>query len=118
MPDKKINYVWLVDAEGTRARVESAADADYWKPFGWADSVEPATADECFVWLQHEITGGKARFACSAAPQWAGLGWHPSAPPEPIDLTHDPELVDVKEEPAASSAKSKTTANKEEQANA
>lgn len=108
--------VWISDAEGNKA---SVADADNWKPMGWAESADPQGED--MVWLTHEVTGGKARFNSAAVPMWAPLGWNPGSPPEPIDVLHDqqlvdPQVVDVTEEPATSDAAPKKAAtSKKEQ---
>lgn len=105
---------WIRDIEGVKALVEGAETRDTWvKVHGWQLTEEPTSTD--LVWLQHNETGGKARFAAEAAPQWAGLGWHPSAPPEPVDLTKDPQLVDqpaadLAPAAAAAAGKPKTTA--------
>ncbi len=95
-------HFWLSDAEGNRAFV-TRDEVDTWKPRGWKTTDEPTyDTAEVMVWLQHEVTNGKARFAASVVPQWQALGWHPTAPPAPVDLTKDPQLTDLTEEPAAS----------------
>lgn len=84
---------WLTSVDGVKASVDGADERDRWvRVHGWAVADEPAAGD--LVWLQHETTGGRQVFAAAAAPQWEGLGWHPCAPPEPADLTKDPQLVD------------------------
>lgn len=90
---------WLADVDGVKASVEGADERDRWtKVHGWAVTAEPVAGD--LVWLQHEETGGRQVFAAEAAPQWEGLGWHPCPPPEPADLTKDPQLVDQPAAPA------------------
>jgi hypothetical protein len=83
---------WLTDTSGAKALVEGADERDRWRPHGWAETDAPVAGD--LVWLQHDVHGGRQLFAAAAAEQWAGLGWRPSAPPEPVDLTKDPQLVD------------------------
>jgi hypothetical protein len=83
---------WLTDTSGAKALVEGADERDRWLPHGWAETDAPVVGD--LVWLQHDVHHGRQLFAAAAAEQWAGLGWHPSAPPEPVDLTKDPQLVD------------------------
>jgi hypothetical protein len=58
---------------------------------GWATAGEPS--GDAFVWLEHETTGGKARFPLAVLPQWQVLGWQPGAPPKPVDTLRDPQLV-------------------------
>lgn len=89
--------IWLVDAEGRKARV-TPDEVDTWTPRGWAKTSEPEAAD--MVWLQHHETGGKQLFAHDVVEQWQALGWEPAAPPPPVDLTKDLQLVDVKDEAA------------------
>lgn len=101
--------IWLIDAQGTYARV-AENKVDDWKPLGWDVADEPAyDSAEVMVWLQHEITGGRQRFAAPVVPQWQALGWHPTAPPAPVDLTRDPQLTDPAEEPASHATPKKST---------
>lgn len=91
------NLYWITNVDGVKAVVEGADERDRWtRVHGWALTEAP-TAGE-LVWLRHEEHGGRQAFAAEAAPHWAGLGWHPTAPPEPADFTKDPHLVD---QPAA-----------------
>jgi hypothetical protein len=99
---------WVTSIDGAKAVVEGADERDRWtRVHGWSETDEPAAGD--MVWLEHEVTHGRQVFSAEAAPQWAGLGWHPTSPPEPRDLTKDPQLVDQQPEPAAP-AKPKSTA--------
>jgi hypothetical protein len=105
---------WMTDTSGVKALVAGADERDRWRPHGYADTADPVAGD--LVWLQHDVSGGRQVFAAEAAEQWAGLGWHPSAPPEPVDLTKDPMLVDQApaavlrlESPAAEESAPKTT---------
>jgi hypothetical protein len=84
---------WIADVEGVKAVVEGADARDLWtRVRGWTATTEPAPGDR--VWLRNETHDGRQVFAAAAAPHWAGLGWVPSDPPEPIDPTKDPLLVD------------------------
>jgi hypothetical protein len=102
---------WVTNVDGHLALVDVAA-ADLWKVAGWNPVDEPAFTGDRMVWLRHETTGGRALFAAAVVPIWSALGWHPTDPPAPIDLTKDPDLVDVKEEPAASDRKAAKPADK------
>lgn len=87
------NRYWVTSVDGAKAVLEGADARDRWtKVHGWTITTEPQPGDR--VWLEHAETGGKQIFAAEAAPQWEGLGWHPTSPPEPVDLTKDPQLVD------------------------
>lgn len=93
---------WMTDGFGAKAYVP-ADQVDEWKPRGWSEGDAPAGDD--WVWMQHEVHAGRAKFAAGAAGPWEALGWHPSEPPEPYDVTKDPTLVDVPTEaPPASPA--------------
>lgn len=99
---------WLTNVDGVKALVEGADERDRWtRIHGWTVSDEPAAGD--LVWLQHETTGGRQAFAAEAAPQWEGLGWHPAPPPEPADLTKDPQLVDQPPAEAAAATEKQQT---------
>ncbi len=89
---------WITDADGAKALVVGADERDRWRVHGWTEAGAPAGLDR--VWLQHEETGGRQLFAAEAAPTWSALGWHPAAPPEPVDLTRDPQFVDQPAVPA------------------
>lgn len=105
---------WLTNADGHKARVEGAEQRDRWLPLGWSVADEPVTGD--MVYLEHEVSGGRALFPAAVVPAWGELGWQPAAPPEPVDLTKDPLLVDQPvAEPVAAPAKTSTatTAAKE-----
>lgn len=99
------NTHWLTDGFGSKALVEGVDGRDRWKPFGWSESDAPAGDDR--VWMEHEVHGGRAQFPAGIAPTWEALGWKPSPPPEPYDVTKDPTLVDVPTEaPAQPESKS------------
>jgi hypothetical protein len=88
MPE--IKRTFLVDSDGVYASVP-AGEVDTYIPLGWATAGEPS--GDAFVWLEHETTGGKARFPLAVLPQWQVLGWQPGAPPKPVDTLRDPQLV-------------------------
>ena len=81
--------VWMSDPYGAKAHVDQV---DKWIPRGWSESDEPTGAE--MVWCGNEATGGRAQFPASVLEQWQALGCVPSEPPEPVDLTKDPKLVD------------------------
>ncbi|MCZ7440814.1 hypothetical protein O7598_30805 [Micromonospora sp. WMMC241] len=91
MAEKKT--YWLTDGYGTHALVEGAAERDRWVPRGWSEADEPAGAE--MVWMHHPDTDGRQMFAAGVVETWRALGWVPSAPPEPVDVLHDAQLVDV-----------------------
>ncbi|AGL13880.1 hypothetical protein [Actinoplanes sp. N902-109] len=84
---------WIADTTGAKAIVEGADERDTWtKVRGWAETTEPVAGE--LVWMQHEEHGGRAQFDARVVPDWEHLGWNVSSPPEPVDLTKDPTLVD------------------------
>lgn len=83
--------VWVRDGYGSVALVPADA-VDHWKPRGWIETTDPDSADQ--IWMRHAEHGGRAQFPIVIARVWADLGWAPSAPPEPVDVTKDPALVD------------------------
>lgn len=100
------NTYWMTDGYGSTALVEGADERDRWKPLGWSEATEPAGDD--MVWMAHPESGGRQRFAAAVIEQWQGLGWRPAAPPEPVDVLHDPQLVG-QAAPVASAAAPKST---------
>lgn len=88
----KTNY-WLTDGFGSFASVEGADQRDRWKPLGWSEAGEPSGGDR--VWMRHTDHGGHAQFPAGVVETWRALGWQPSSPPEPVDVLHDAQLVDV-----------------------
>lgn len=99
MAEKKT--YWLTDGYGSKALVEGADQRDRWKPLGWSEADDPAGDDR--VWMRHTDHNGHAQFPASVVGTWRALGWEPSAPPEPVDVLHDEQLVDVTP-PAATQA--------------
>lgn len=90
MTDKQT--YWLVDGDGAKALVVGVDERDRFRPHGWTETTEPAGSD--MVWLEHEVTGGRQLFPMAVTPQWGALGWRLAGPPEPVDLTKDPQVVD------------------------
>lgn len=75
---------WIADAEGTKALVTGAAELNLWTAGrGWVEADEPSGQE--FVWLQHNLHEGRAKFSAEAVPLWEGRGWLPSTPPEPVN---------------------------------
>lgn len=96
MSDKQT--FWMTDEFGAKALVTGVDERNRLRPHGWRETTEPTGQD--LVWLRHDVTEGQQLFSHAAAGQWAELGWHPSPPPEPVDLTKDPMLVDQAAAPA------------------
>lgn len=103
MSTGKTTY-WITTAEGTFGQVEGVEERDRWTPLGYEVADEPAATD--FVWMRHEGIEQPARFAYDAAPTWQQMGWTFSAPPEPVDPTKDPAVVDQPKQAPAKAAPS------------
>lgn len=109
------NLYWLARGDEPVALVEGAAERDQWvKVHGWSETSEPA--DDQQVHVVNENTGGRGALPYGPVRDglFAGLGWRIASPPEPVDLTKDPALVDQpvaapapKTETAAAAASSK-----------
>lgn len=85
--------VWMSNpADGAYALIDPD-DVDRWTVRGWLP-VTKEPGDQTTVWLHHAESDGRAQFPAGVVPQWMALGWQPGAPPEPVDLTKDPKLVD------------------------
>lgn len=84
---------WMSNpADGAYALI-GPDDVDRWTVRGW-QPVTKEPGDQTMVWLHHPESDGRAQFPAGVVPQWQALGWQPGAPPEPVDLTKDPKLVD------------------------
>ena len=107
---------WITDPNGgAKALVEGAEERDRWVHIqGWSESGEPVSGD--MVWAFNPNTGGRAKLPHDPlADYWKGVGFVPSAPPEPVDLTKDPALRDqpAADKPVAEPVeKTETTAKK------
>lgn len=88
---------WLAGPTGEKAVVEGDAERDRFSPHGWKESTAPADGD--FVWMSHPDTQKPGLIAWGAREYWQGVGWQPSAPPEPVNPAIDPTLVDASEKP-------------------
>lgn len=109
------NQYWLSRGDEPVALVEGVAERDQWvRVHGWTETSEPG--DDQQVHVVNEETGGRGQLPYGPVRDglWAGLGWRLAAPPEPVDLTKDPALVDrsvavpaTKTESAAPAATSK-----------
>lgn len=89
------NKYWIADPNsGAKAIVEGVEERDRWtKVLGWSETTEP-TGDER-VWLYNESIDGRTVLPYDASQgHWKGIGWAPGAPPEPVDTTKDPALMD------------------------
>lgn len=101
---------WIVDPNsGAKALVDTAAERDCWtEVYGWSTTTEPSGDER--VWVHHPDTGGRAVLPAAAiGGYWSALGWAPSAPPEPVDTTKDPALVDQTPQPAPAATTTKET---------
>jgi hypothetical protein len=93
MTDKQ--KYWIADAAGNHAVVAGATARDEWtKVHGWAESAEPGPQDQVWVTNGDGLRGGRLPYAALQDSHWAGLGFVPDAPPEPVNLTKDPALTD------------------------
>lgn len=89
------NSYWLTRADEPVALVEGAVERDRWVQIhGYTESSEPT--DDQQVHVVNETTGGRGALPYGPLRDglWAGLGWRAAAPPELVDLTKDPALVD------------------------
>lgn len=91
---------WMRTPEGAFALVTGADERDRWTPHGLQIADEPQPGAGVFVWLEHEDHHGRQKFPVDTVNEFADVGWHPSPPPEPVDITKDPALRDVPAEPA------------------
>lgn len=99
---------WIVNPNGgAKALVEGAEERDRWmRVHRWDETSEPVSGD--MVWAQNANTGGRATLPWDTLGEggyWHGVGFAPSAPIEPVDLTKDPALRD---QPAAAAPAEKT----------
>lgn len=85
---------WVKNLAGEKALVDDA-DRDRWKLHGWTEADEPT--DREFVWMEHADDGvtQPGLVPWGARDYWQGIGWEPSAPPEPVNPTRDPVLTDA-----------------------
>ncbi len=84
---------WLVDPSGVYAQVEGAEDRDARVRIeGWAEASEPSRTDQ--VHVVHDAAGRGQLPYGAILDGWTGLGWKVATPPEQVDLTKDPQLVD------------------------
>jgi hypothetical protein len=103
MTDKKH---WIVSPAGVYALVDAGEPLAVWtKARGWAEASEPDRTGR--VHVVHADAGHAGPLAYGALGEgFAALGWSPGPPPEPVDITKDPVLVD--QQPAAGPAEPKT----------
>lgn len=104
MTDKQ--KYWIRDTEGVYAQVEGAEARDQWtKVRGWSEAdAEPVATDLVHVRNENpEIAQGHP-VPYGALDGWAGYGFYPAPPPEPVDLSKPRVAEPVA--PAAEPAKS------------
>lgn len=87
---------WITTTTGVHAQVDGVDERDRWTPRGWTETSEPGPTD--FVWMRKEGLDQPAQFAYGAAATWQQMGWEYSAPPEPVDVTKDPQLFDQQDD--------------------
>jgi hypothetical protein len=110
------NSYWIVDPNGgAKALVEGAEERNRWTQVqGWDEADEPVPGD--MVWAFNEAAGGHTKLPHDTLGEggyWHGVGWRPSAPPEPVDVTKDPALRDqpaTRPAPRSATAATPTTA--------
>lgn len=101
---------WIADPNGgAKALVEGADERDRWiQAHGWVETSEPVSGD--MVWVHNPQTDGRAVLPHDVTTEgsyWRGVGFAPSAPTEPADLTRDPVLRD--QQPAAKTTETTTS---------
>ncbi len=107
MTDKQ--KYWLRNpASEAFALADGSEERDRWVPRGFEPAAEP-TDDTDFVWMRHDGIEQPARLAYGARENNLVRGWVFSTPPEPIDATRDPRLVDSARAAAAPPADTKST---------
>lgn len=95
------NSYWIRDVEGVYALVDGATDRDQWtKVHGWVEADKPGPTDQVHVVNEHPEVG-PGRLPYGAVEDWGGLGWKPGPPPELVDATKNPALVDQSASPTA-----------------
>lgn len=103
------NRYWIADPNsGAKALIEGVEERDRWtKVQGWSETTEPVGDER--VWLYNESIDGRTILPFGASQgHWAGIGWVPGAPPEPVDTTKDPALMDQPAPVAAPAAPAAT----------
>lgn len=90
------NTYWITTVNGVHAQVDGVEERDRWTPRGWTETGEPGPTD--FVWMRKEGLEQPAQFAYGAAETWQQMGWEFSSPPEPVDVTKDPQLFDQQDD--------------------
>lgn len=101
---------WLRNpADGTFAVAEGGEERDRLIPLGHELADEPSD-DAAFVWMRHDGIERPARLPYGAREHNLAREWTFAAPPDPVDLTKDPLLVDPVPAAAEPAAKSSATA--------
>lgn len=91
------NHYWISDPNGgAKALVEGVEARNTWTQVqGWTESDEPVSGD--MVWAYNaeaEVHGKLPHDTLGEGGYYRGVGWVPSAPPAPVDVTKDPALRD------------------------
>lgn len=102
-----MTWHWIKDSAGVHALVDDGQHEQWTRVRGWSDADEPGPTDRVYVTHDGAGTGGPLPFE-ALAEGFAALGWKPGPPPEPVDITKDPTIVD--QQPAARPAKHQTKA--------
>jgi hypothetical protein len=92
-----MNKYWIADPNGgALAVVEGVEARNTWTQVqGWTEADEPVSGS--VVWAYNEDAEGHAKLPHDSLKEggyWHGVGWRPSAPPAPVDVTKDPALRD------------------------
>lgn len=91
------NHYWISNPNGgAKAIVEGVEERNRWTQIhGWDEADEPVSGD--LVWAYNEAAEGHTTLPHDSLAEggyWSGVGWAPSAPPAPVDVTKDPALRD------------------------
>lgn len=91
---------WIASAMNELALVDGADARDQWvKVHGWHEITEPRPTDQVYIWRDGVDSPG--RIPLEALEGWEQLGWKAGPPPERINITKDPRLVDQPAAPVA-----------------
>jgi hypothetical protein len=106
------NQYWISDPNGgALALVEGVEERKTWtQVHGWDESDGPVSGD--MVWAYNaeaDVHGKLPHDTLGEGGYYRGVGWVPSAPPAPVDVTKDPALRDQPAPGRAATTSSTTT---------
>ena len=86
------NTFWIKSPTGELAVLDDAEQLAIWtRVHGWSETTEPGPTD--LVYMDNPDTvAPPAPIAWGARGYWEGIGWRPSAPPQPVNPAVDPTL--------------------------